>query len=164
VKEIHFAPNRCLGCEECIEACAKAHGWVPRAFVEIVDGYFPIPMRCYQCEDAPCKAACPSEAISRNEFGAVVVDEDKCIGCGTCVQVCPFGVPHLSPTTGKIVKCDLCTDKLAEGEEPVCVAQCPKDALEFVERDEPLQKRRQRVARHIKTAVSHDGSLDARKI
>ena len=162
MKQIHFVPNRCIGCEECVVACEKTHGWQSRAFVVVVDGYYPIPMRCAHCEDAPCKAACPTEAIHRNEFGAVVVDEARCIGCGTCAEVCPFGVPHLSPTTGKIIKCDLCSDRLAEGEDPVCVTACPKLALEFVEREEPLEERRQRTARHIKVAVSHDGSLASR--
>ena len=163
MKQIYFVPNRCIGCEECVVACEKAHGWESRAFVEIVDGYFPIPMRCNHCEDAPCKAACPTEAIRRNEFGAVVVNEDRCIGCGTCATVCPFGVPQVSAKTGKIIKCDMCTDKLAQDEDPVCVSSCPKEALKFIDRDEPLQDRRQRMARYMKVAVSHEGSLASRQ-
>ncbi len=156
MKRVHFIRNRCIGCEECVIACEKAHDWESRGYVEIVDGYFPIPMRCLHCEDAPCKEACPTGAIQRNALGAVVVDEDKCIGCGTCAEVCPFGVPHLSETTGKIVKCDLCSEKVADGEEPVCVTACPKQALEFVERDDPLERKRQRAARLLKQAVSQE--------
>ena len=158
MKRVHFVPNRCIGCEECVVACEKAHDWQSRGYVEVVDGYFPIPMRCFHCEDAPCKAACPTGAIHRNELGAVVVDEEMCIGCGTCAEVCPFGVPHLSDTTGKIIKCDLCSERVAEGEEPVCVAACPKKALEFVEADDPLSAKRQRMARHIKEAASQESS------
>ncbi|MBN1346368.1 MAG: 4Fe-4S dicluster domain-containing protein [Phycisphaerae bacterium] len=158
MKRVHFVPNRCIGCEECVVACEKAHDWQSRAYVEIVDGYFPIPMRCFHCEDAPCKAACPTGAIHRNELGAVVVDEEMCIGCGTCAEVCPFGVPHLSPSTGKIIKCDLCSKRVAEGEDPVCVVACPKMALEFVEVDDPLASKRQRMARHLKEAVSQESS------
>ena len=163
MKQIYFVPNRCLGCEECVVACEKAKGADPRAFVEIVDGYFPVPMRCNHCEDAPCKAACPTEAIYRAETGAVVIDEEKCIGCGTCVAVCPFGVPYISEATGKAVKCDMCTERVAAGEEPVCVAACPKNALIFVEREEPMQERRQRMAKHMKLVVSHEGSLMGRQ-
>lgn len=164
MKRVHFVPNRCIGCEECVVACEKAHGWQARGFVEIVDGYFPIPMRCNHCADAPCKAACPTGAVLRNEFGAVVVDEAKCIGCGTCAEVCPFGVPRPSAITGKPIKCDLCTDRLAEGEDPACVVACPKQALVFVEDDEPLEERRQRLAREIKAAASYDNSLVSRSI
>jgi len=158
MKRVHFVPNRCIGCEECVIACEKAHDWQSRAYVEVVGGYFPIPMRCFHCEDAPCKDACPTGAIHRNELGAVVVDEEMCIGCGTCAEVCPFGVPHLSETTGKIIKCDLCSEKVAEGEEPACVAACPKTALEFVERNDPLEAKRQRTAQRLKEAISQEAS------
>lgn len=163
MKRIHFVPNRCIGCEECVVACEKTHEWHARAFVEIVDGYFPIPMRCSHCDDAPCKAACPTEAIQRNEFGAIIVNKDKCIGCGTCAEVCPFGIPVINNVLGKMIKCDLCSDILPE-QEPVCVQACPKDALEFVEQDEPLVNRRQRMARYIKNAVEHESGLASRQM
>ena len=153
MKQIYLVPNRCMGCEECLVACEKVHDWEPRAYVEIVDGYFPFPMRCQHCQDAPCKAVCPTGAISRAKSGAVLVDADKCIGCGSCAVVCPFGVPYVSERTGKVVKCDMCNDHVEAGEEPVCVAGCPKQALQFGEREEPLADRRQRLARQVKTAL-----------
>ncbi len=163
MKRIHFVPNRCIGCEECVAACEKAHEWHSRAFVEVVDGYFPVPLRCSHCDDAPCKAACPTEAIRRNEFGAIVVTRDKCIGCGTCAEVCPFGIPVINSATGKMIKCDLCSEIIAE-QKPVCVQACPKEALEFVEQDEPLTNRRQRMARHIKNAATQESGLANRGI
>lgn len=153
MKKIHFVPNRCIGCEECLVACAKAHDWHSRAFLEVVDGYFPVPMRCSHCDDAPCKAACPTEAIVRNQFGAIAVNQDKCIGCGTCAEVCPFGIPVINSVLGKMLKCDLCSD-IIEDQDPVCVQACPKEALVFVEQDEPLMNRRQRMARNIKNAAT----------
>ena len=153
MKQVHLVPNRCMGCEECLEACSKAHDWEARAYVEMVDGYFPFPMRCNHCHDAPCRAACPTDAIKLSAGGAVVVDRPKCIGCGTCSIVCPFGVPFVSAQTGKIVKCDLCDERVAGGEKPVCVESCPKGALEFGPREEPLAGRRQQLARHAKTAL-----------
>lgn len=152
MKQVYLIPNRCMGCEECVVSCEKAHDWESRAFVEIVDGYFPFPMRCNHCQDAPCKAACPNDAIKHSSTGAVVVLMDRCIGCGTCSIVCPFGVPVVSSRTGKVVKCDLCDDRVARGERPICVDSCPKGALEFGERDEPLAGRRQQLAQQVKAA------------
>ena len=152
MKQIYLVPNRCMGCEECLVACEKVHDGEARAFVEVVDGYFPFPMRCNHCQDAPCKAACPTGAISRSASGAVLVAEDRCIGCGTCASICPFGVPYVSALTGKVVKCDQCDERVAAGEEPVCVASCPKGALAFGERTEPLATRRQRLARQARAA------------
>jgi Fe-S-cluster-containing dehydrogenase component len=153
MKQITYVPNRCVGCEECVVSCEKAHDWETRAYVEIIDGYFPFPMRCNHCGDAPCKAACPAGAITRTGSGAVVVDQVKCIGCGTCITVCPFGVPRLSDRNHKAVKCDGCYERVEAGQEPVCVVSCPKLALAFVEADEPLRGRRQRVATLVKTSL-----------
>jgi Fe-S-cluster-containing dehydrogenase component len=74
-------------------------------------------------------------ALTRDPSTALVnVDEDKCIGCGTCSLVCPLGVPKLDTAQKKMVKCNLCQDE----ELPVCVANCPNEALVFVE--EPDEK------------------------
>jgi Fe-S-cluster-containing dehydrogenase component len=154
VKRIYYVPNRCVGCEECVVACGKTHGGESRAFVEIVDGYFPFPMRCHHCADAPCRAACPTGAIATTESGMVVVDPNTCIGCGTCAVVCPFGIPRLSPTTHKIVKCDGCDEVVLAGGVPQCVAACPKGALQYGEETEALAGRRLRLASHIKAALS----------
>ncbi len=153
MKQIYYVPKRCIGCEECVFACAKVHDGESRAFVEVVDGYFPFPLRCNHCQDAPCKAACPSDAIYRTATGAVVVDIERCIGCGSCAVVCPFGVPALSERTRKVVKCDMCAERVSEGDDPVCVQACPKGALVFGEYQEPLRGRRQRLAAAVKASV-----------
>ena len=153
MKQIYLVPNRCMGCEECLVACEKAHDWETRGYVEVVDGYFPYPMRCNHCQDAPCKAVCPADAIKRSATGAVVVETTRCIGCGSCALVCPFGVPYVSDRSGKVVKCDMCDDRVSRGEDPICVAQCPKQALAFGEKSEPLADKRQRVARQVKAAL-----------
>lgn len=86
-------------------------------------------------------------------FGHPVYDRDKCIGCGTCVAVCPFGVPRLSERNHKVIKCDQCDELVQAGEEPRCVTACPKGALLFVEADVPQQDRRQRVASMVKASL-----------
>lgn len=150
MKQIYLLPNRCLGCEECMVACEKVHDWESRTYVEIVDGYFPFPLRCNHCQDAPCQRACPTNSIRMSVTGALVVTEETCIGCGTCVLVCPFGVPYVSTRTGKVVKCDLCDERVQAGSEPVCVTSCPKQALQFGESREVLSNRRQSLAKQAK--------------
>ena len=78
-------------------------------------------------EDAPCAAACPMEAIAFNEgFGAWIVDEEACIGCGDWVEACPFDAMFLDEERGVSYKCDLC------GGEPECAAMCPSGAIRVV--------------------------------
>ncbi|MBT7260383.1 MAG: 4Fe-4S dicluster domain-containing protein [Desulfobacula sp.] len=92
------------------------------------ENLYHIPIVCNQCENAYCMNACPSKAIHRNDEGIVCVSEDKCIGCGLCVQYCPIGMAALDPDTQKAVKCELCQG------EPLCVEACPTGALELIYR------------------------------
>lgn len=80
---------------------------------------------CRQCKDAPCLTICPVKAISVNEKnGARVIDQEVCIGCGACIQACPWDIPRINPITGKSSKCINCG---------ACVAGCPTSALAMVD-------------------------------
>jgi len=98
-----------------------------RIYVEWAKPDKKIPIVCRQCEDAPCMYACISGAISRNENGVVVTDPDRCIGCWTCVMVCPYGVIGRHVEAGKAYRCDRCPDR----DVPACVSACPTGALVF---------------------------------
>ena len=73
---------------------------------------------CAQCQDYPCVNACPVQALSTDQNGAVAVDREKCISCGSCIRACPGTVPFLHPGDNKATICDLC------GGEPKCVEVC----------------------------------------
>jgi len=107
--------KRCMGCRACVAACAVENYFTPDApwnvMVEYEVGTFPAvkrvynTMNCMHCEQPSCKAACDSvgaKAISKNPFGVVLVDYDKCIGCGYCVAVCPYGVPQLNKSVAEL--------------------------------------------------------------
>ena len=113
--------KRCMGCRSCVAACAVENYFTPDApwnvMLEQEVGTYPVvrrqytTMNCMHCDKPACKAACDAigaKAISKNQFGIVLVDYDKCIGCGNCVAVCPYGVPQynravkdLNPGKGK---------------------------------------------------------------
>jgi len=83
-----------------------------------------IAMTCRTCEEAPCVAACPKDAITQStEDKTITVDEEKCNGCGWCIQACKYGAITLHPSTRKALVCDTCDGK------PVCVQWCPESAL-----------------------------------
>lgn len=101
--------TRCMGCRACLAACATENHFTPEApwnsMIEYEVGAYPTVKRiyntlgCMHCEKPSCKAACDSvgaRAISRNQFGVVLIDYNKCIGCGYCAAVCPYGVPQLN--------------------------------------------------------------------
>jgi carbon-monoxide dehydrogenase iron sulfur subunit len=118
---------------DCQEACAQLHG-TSGILVREVEGSF-YPIICQQCEDAPCQLICPTEAMT--EEG---IDETRCIGCGLCMMVCPFGAVVVQER--KAHKCDQCPDL----DTPACIKACSKRAIAKVDTAK-LQAERQR--RHI---------------
>jgi anaerobic dimethyl sulfoxide reductase subunit B len=137
-----FEADRCLKCWSCEVACKQWHeikaGSVKlRRVVEVTIGTFPdvkrtfLSLSCRHCAKAPCAAACPTHAISqRVEDGIVIVDSQKCIGCRTCLDACPFGVPQYVED-GTMRKCDMCLDRLAQGQKPICAETCPTQSLHW---------------------------------
>lgn len=90
---------------------------------------------CRHCEDASCVAACPRDALEQSEEkGVIMVDEEKCTGCGWCDEACDYGAIQLHPERKVVYVCDLC-----EG-EPKCVEWCPEEALDFTTKDVLSQK------------------------
>jgi Fe-S-cluster-containing dehydrogenase component len=97
-----------------------------------------LPLHCLHCDQPACAAACPNEAMKKMDDGMVLRSNYKCVGCGSCAVACPFGVIQLDLTKHITPKCDLCVDRLAEGEIPRCVQTCTSGALSFEEVDEQV--------------------------
>ncbi|HEU97969.1 MAG TPA: 4Fe-4S dicluster domain-containing protein [Fervidicoccus fontis] len=140
-------PTRCSGCRYCELWCSYRHeGFFSPYFsrIKVVkDEVLKIdfPLTCQQCEDAPCAKVCPTAAIYIDEdAGIVKLNEELCIGCGSCVSACPYGYLSLNPNSLKPLICDLC------GGSPECIKRCPTGALFLtsevmsrdVEIDDPL--------------------------
>jgi len=102
--------TRCIGCRSCVSACFIENHYFPgnpwNFVVEREIGKYPNvrrifnPMNCMHCEDPPCKKACDAigvNAITKNEYGIVLYNYEKCIGCRYCIAVCPYGAPQYVP-------------------------------------------------------------------
>ena len=105
------------------------------------------PRSCLHCETPACVTVCPTGAsYKRGEDGIVLVDEDKCIGCGLCAWACPYGAREMSPVDGVMKKCTLCVDRIynenlpAAEREPACVQVCPTRARHFGDLGDPESK------------------------
>ncbi len=131
-----FNRTDCMGCHACEVACKQEHGLgVGPRLVRVVEKSPDfLPVYCRQCAKAPCGAACPVQAISRNEQGIVLIDETLCIGCRECLSSCPFGAMQFDDRRGSAVKCDLCLERLAEGRRPACMSVCPTRCIRFSEK------------------------------
>lgn len=162
-KVLKINHEKCTGCRLCELVCSVRHHHVSnpaRSRIRVVkwesEGTY-VPVSCQQCEDAPCAAACPAKAITRNaEAGRVEVNYDACIGCRTCVSVCPFGAMHFTSAERKVIKCDLCDG------DPQCVRFCEVKAVEFVDAAGVGQARGREAAKRLieadrKGAALHPG-------
>ena len=117
--------------------------------------------QCMHCADAGCIKACPAPgAINQLPNGIVDFNRDNCIGCGYCITGCPFDVPRLSPTTKKVYKCSLCSDRVAAGLEPACIKTCPTNCLTFGSRND-LQFLAEKRAEELRAdGFTHAGVYD----
>jgi Fe-S-cluster-containing dehydrogenase component len=121
----------CMGCHACEIACKQEHGLSvgPRLIKVIEKSPIYIPLYCHHCAKPPCKDACPVEAITRNERGVVLIDEELCIGCKACIEACPFGAMQFDGDKEIAVKCDLCYERLKNNKEPACIRACPTQCI-----------------------------------
>lgn len=137
---------KCVGCGDCVVAC-QIENHVPEGFcrdwvTESVEGTFPdLRMelrseRCNHCSNAPCVRCCPTGASHIIEGGIVMVTPEKCIGCGACIESCPYDARffHLK---GYVDKCTFCSQRVQAGLKPACVSVCPTHCMYFGDLDDP---------------------------
>jgi Fe-S-cluster-containing dehydrogenase component len=162
--------TRCIGCNACMRACRAENDvpegvfrtWVERYRVdgegevhvdtategdfifealegEVSKAFF-VPKICNHCAKSVCNQVCPVGAAYDTPDGVVLVDPEHCIGCGYCVQACPYGSRFIDPHTHMAGKCTFCYHRLAEGLGPACVHACPREARLYGDLNDPDSK------------------------
>jgi Fe-S-cluster-containing dehydrogenase component len=148
--EFYIDPERCIGCQSCINACAECdtHKGVPLITVDYIDRVHSIatvPAICMHCDDPTCAEVCPADAIKKGEDGVVLSAlKPRCIGCSNCVLACPFGIPKMMAKLELMMKCDMCYDRTSVGKRPMCATVCPSQALAYVTPEQIARERREK--------------------
>ncbi|MCB0804163.1 MAG: 4Fe-4S dicluster domain-containing protein [Bacteroidales bacterium] len=174
---ILYDSTMCVGCQTCEFICAETHELpeptdIPRigevrktdetcrTVVNAFDspiGEVDIKTQCMHCNEPACVSACLTQAMYKTKEGPVIWRGDKCMGCRYCMVSCPFDVPKFeyhSPNP-KITKCDMCYDRLQEGQLPACVENCPAEALMFGKRSDLIKEARKRIVENPDTYYDH---------
>lgn len=147
MKRIYAIEELCLNCRLCEVHCKTAHSVskdiirankyeepAPASRVTVYgDNMRSLALNCRHCDDPKCVRACITGAMTKDaKTGIVYVDEDKCIGCMTCLAVCPYGCIKEGKTA---IKCDLCRNEA----EPACVKNCPNHALIYIDSGDDIK-------------------------
>ena len=149
--------RNCIGCHACTVACKSEHDvpiGVNRTWVKYVEkGQFPDTrrvfsvMRCNHCEHAPCIEICPTQALYNRPDGIVDFNNERCIGCKSCTQACPYDAIYIDPESNTAAKCNYCSHRVDAGLQPACVNVCPTEAIISGDLDESGSKIANLVAR-----------------
>jgi formate dehydrogenase iron-sulfur subunit len=155
-KAILIDITRCIGCHACDAACKQLHNFPPDpepalsdtalTVVQEREGKF-VRRLCMHCQDPACASVCPVGALEKTAAGPVVYQADRCIGCRYCMLACPFQVPayQWDRVAPFVVKCDMCAQRVARGEQPACTEACPVGAAVFGSRAEMLAEAQKRI-------------------
>lgn len=133
--------QKCVGCGACQLACELKHNHVSNRQVLSVKsdklewGF--LSMSCNHCANPECILICPDNCYRKLRNGIVLQDYSACKGCGRCMAACPFKAPR-KKENGKVVKCDMCYERLQAGKQPECVEACITGALRIVDVNRPL--------------------------
>jgi DMSO reductase iron-sulfur subunit len=153
-----FDSSYCSGCKACQAACKDKNqlptgvlwrrvyemsggNWQEKDSAWTTDVYaYNISMACNHCEHPKCAGVCPTNAYIIRPDGIVLLDTQRCTGCGYCGWACPYGAPQFDDRAGVMTKCNFCLDYLEEGKPPACVAACPMRTLEYAELPESASR------------------------
>ncbi len=172
-----YDTTKCIGCKACMVACREANGLEPdtswsgglyqapldlnaktKTVIKLYDDGVKssfMKAQCMHCVDPACASACMLGAYKKREHGIVTYDVNYCIGCRYCEVACPYGVPKFewSKAAPRMVKCELCNHRLAQGKEPACSEVCPRKAVIFGKREDLLREARSRLAQNPGTYI-----------
>ena len=128
--------RKCIGCQACTVSCSMENLPPIGQFrttvlqyevdrgTDVPPAMVSLPRLCNHCDEPPCVPVCPVQATFQRTDGIVLVDNERCVGCGYCVQACPYDARFINHETQTADKCTFCEHRLEVGLLPACVESC----------------------------------------
>jgi len=146
-----FRQENCVGCSACSVACQVYNELPENVRFRKVDRYEVkhengtkdvwLSHSCMHCENPGCLMVCPAKAYTVRDDGIVILDRERCTGCGLCVTACPYNAISMLEEDGKAAKCNMCVERLDAGLKPACVDGCPVQCLDHDNIHQILQQK-----------------------
>ena len=152
--------RKCIGCQACTVSCSMENLPPIGQFrttvlqyevdrgTDVPPAMVSLPRLCNHCEEPPCVPVCPVQATFQREDGIVLVDNERCVGCGYCVQACPYDARFINHETQTADKCTFCEHRLEVGLLPACVESCVGGARVIGDLNDPGSEINRRMQAH----------------
>ena len=128
-QHINCDTDKCIGCKTCEQTCSLEKEKIINPAKSRIKVINKTATTCQACINAPCVTSCPNNALSKSvTTGTIIVNENKCNGCGVCTKNCQYNAITIDDNKQKILICDTCQGN------PACVKTCPKHALTLIGR------------------------------
>ncbi|MDD5422881.1 MAG: 4Fe-4S dicluster domain-containing protein [Candidatus Omnitrophota bacterium] len=148
MKKLLIDLDTCSGCGECGMLCSYIQHPANNGITTLRE-FAHFAVICRKCDDAPCVASCPWEALEMQENRMLKRYMMRCTSCKSCSRACPFGVIYPETIPFVIARCDFCLGRLEGDKAPICLESCSHGGIRYGEFEENKEEHIYKVSDYL---------------
>lgn len=148
MKKLLIDLDICSGCGECGMLCSYIQHPANNGITTLRE-FAHFAVICRKCDDAPCVASCPWEALEMQETRTLKRYMMRCTSCKNCSRACPFGTIYPETIPFVTARCDFCLGRLEDDKTPICLESCSRGGIRYGEFEENKEEHIYKVSNHL---------------